>query len=133
MQIHQTAALYAHVIDRREWGRLADVYAEDGVYDSTRGGKFVGLEQIKQYLSSSSQPFIHTGSNLVIELEPGADEATGVAKYVVIREGAIEAGDYSDVWVRTPRGWRIRKRTSTNRALAPLGGTVDTAPRIGPT
>ena len=132
IQIHQTAALYAHVIDGRQWDRLGDVYAEDATYDSARVGQLVGLDKIREYLSTSRQPFIHTGSNLHVTLEEGADQATAVAKYVVIRDGAIEAGDYTDRWVRTPHGWRIAQRRSTNRALAPLAGSVETAPRIGP-
>jgi hypothetical protein len=130
-QIHQAAALYGHVIDGRRWDRLGEVYAEDSVYDSARAGELVGLERIKEYLSTSNQPLIHTGSNLYIELEEGADEATAFSKYIVIRETAIEAGDYTDSWVRTERGWRIAKRASTNRVVAPLGGPVNTASRVG--
>jgi ketosteroid isomerase-like protein len=119
VEIGQVAALYGHLIDAKQWDRLGEIYAEDGTYESQRGGAAEGLAAIRAYLSGNEQPVTHMISNVHVDLAEGADSATGVAKFFVVRaDGDVLAGEYADRWARTPAGWRLAHRRSLVTAPA---------------
>lgn len=128
-QIFQVNALYGHVIDRRQWDRIGEVYAQDAIYDSARGGVLDGIAAIVEYLSSSEQPLAHHVTNIHVELEPGGTRARVIAKFFILRrDGEVGSGDYEDSWVKLEQGWRIWRRKSTRRAALRLGEPAAGAP-----
>ena len=113
-EIEQLASLYGHVVDHREWDRLDEVYAPDGVYDRTSVGGQVhaGLDAVRAYFVSASMPLAHHVTNLVVDrLEDGV--AYSRAKYLVVHvDLAVSSGEYEDVWARRTDGWRLQRRVA---------------------
>jgi hypothetical protein len=124
-EIQQTAALYAHVIDRKEWSRLNEIYAADGVYDTSAFGLGVheGLPAITEFLSGRELS-IHHGTNVFVESwDEASNRAYGYSKFLsVTKSGSVHSGQYIDEWVRTAEGWRFQRRASS--VLAPADFTV---------
>jgi hypothetical protein len=121
-------ALHADVGDYEQLGEL---FAEDGEF--IRGGDvFTGPAAITeavdaQLQNSQTAPknpgwrVRHICTNIRVRVLD-SDNATGRTHYVIYRykgepvegpapvQGAALVGDYNDVFVRTPKGWRIKKR-----------------------
>ena len=122
VEIQQTAALYAHMIDKRAWERLDEVYALDGVYDASAVGLGVhsGVGEIAKFLSDLNLS-IHHGTNMFVDSwhEDGT-RAHGYSKFLSVQaDGVVTSGEYDDDWIRTAGGWRLHRRAS--RVLAPVG------------
>lgn len=114
-EINNVAALYGHIIDHKEWDRLGEVYAADGVYDGTATGsrRHEGLDAVVHYLSSTVQPLVHHSTNVYVEIALDGLTATGRAKWFVIRpDMSMASGYYIDAWRKTPDGWRLSERAS---------------------
>lgn len=112
-EINAVAALYGHLIDSKQWQRMDEVYTSDAIYDGSTSGAHEGLTAIIEYLSTRPTS-IHLCSNVSVDVD--RDMASGAAKYIVIRSDmSMSAGDYTDVWRRTPNGWRLSQRTSRAR------------------
>jgi ketosteroid isomerase-like protein len=113
--IRNAVALYVHVVDRKDWARLGEVYTPDAVYDGTSygGARHDGLPAILAHLAKPTQPPMHTSSDFHIELDEGGLTGRGRGKFVVIRaDMSVIAGGYEDVYVKTDAGWRIQYRSS---------------------
>jgi hypothetical protein len=125
VQIQQLFALFAHVFDNRELRDLDLVFTKDAVIELTKGAgrEFVGLDAIAEFVDSLSPeaPDHHT---LDTALFAGADGTVRArSRYLaVLVDGSVHNGDFFDELVRTPEGWRIRRRVSVPRF--PLGEQV---------
>jgi 3-phenylpropionate/cinnamic acid dioxygenase small subunit len=109
---------YAEVLDRRSWSGLADVFTDDidmdfGTWHATN------LEQVTSHIRSfldGCGPSQHLLGNYRIELD--GDTARSRCYIRVMHFGRDEHegktyemwGEYRDVLVRTPQGWRSRRR-----------------------
>ena len=123
-EIDQLYARYAFAADTGEAEMLARVFTEDGVFDVTNAlsgeplapGQWVpvqGYEQLKvSRRAAAANPLKtprHYTTNILIE--PTAEGAMGAA-YTF--DGSSErTGTYDDQLVKTPEGWRFKKRTAT--------------------
>jgi hypothetical protein len=149
MDILDVQHLYGHVLDRGLWTRLDEVFTEDGVFDPTDVGlpAMRGMDEIREKLiplEERNPTRCHHSTNPVI-LEAAATTARVLSKYICNHPaGIISYGEYEDEMVKTPRGWRIRRRKTRRRGLgrddgASAGIAVDwdqllrdTAPRPPP-
>lgn len=110
---------FARIIDRKQWARIGEVFAEDVVFNYGDGQEQQGMEalrtQFTKYLDvcGPSQHLLGT-----IQLELDGDQAVTRA-YVQARHiGKDEKahlcfdtnGEYIDRWARRADGWRIVRR-----------------------
>jgi 3-phenylpropionate/cinnamic acid dioxygenase small subunit len=117
-QIQRVLYRYGEALDTRNWRLLDEVFVPDVVSDYG-GGPWEGLEQLRRILdhfNSGSGPSLHMFANVMIDLD--GDEARARCTLRAFHQGAgnragltYEAfGRYDDELVRTPSGWRIRRR-----------------------
>ena len=134
-EIEQLSARYSHAIDTcaddgYEYARL---YASDGVFIDmwTQAGidaggiKWQGREKLREISSGAnvtggactSSRFNGSVSHLIVSIviTPTADGATGNA-YMIELGGRdpnriARMGNYEDIYVKTPEGWRFKSRT----------------------
>lgn len=114
--IQQQSARYGHLVDARAFSQLGEIFAPDGAFDVTayQAGRHEGLAAVITFFERAQHPLAHHATNLVVWEEGGVVRAR--SKYIVPGEGGRTfGGDYEDVWVTTPDGWRIRERIVTAR------------------
>jgi hypothetical protein len=128
LAIHALVNEYAWRLDHQRWHEIADLCTEDAVL-SIRRREIVGKAGLAEWASyrqakEVTRKTLHQMTNLRLEAVD-ADHATGVAALVLhIAKGGGSAtyvdlvGDYHDEYVRTPEGWRFRRRR-----LAGIGTT----------
>jgi hypothetical protein len=110
LEIQQLAARYMSFSARKEEGRWREIFTADGVYNAF--GTPYGLDDFPSLLKSAP-PGQYVGNVPVVDFD--GDTATGVQHYVFIDQTTHEMrlAWYSDEYVRTPEGWRIRSRSTT--------------------
>lgn len=118
--IQQILALYGHLLDDRDWPRLAEVFTENAIFDAadTGGGPAVhSLKELQAMFDNprTMHPLAHHITNPYVWQE--ADGTVHARSKIVgiLTEGKVGSGSYFDTLVRTPAGWRIRKRVVTLR------------------
>ncbi len=141
-EIERLSAQYSQAIDScaDNGYAYADLYTPDGVFVDMwsenaikQGGtRWQGREKLREIASGAnfggpgctSTRFNGSVSHLIpsLVITPSADGATGNAYLVELGgrgPGSIERlGNYEDVYVKTPNGWRFKSRT---HARAPNG------------
>ena len=122
IEIHQLLGLYGHVVDAKEWDRFAELFEADAVLDYTgvRAPRvFSGLEEIRQYFRDANHPSAHHVTNIVVSEVAGEVRVQSkfFAPYTRSTHDPLRwfGGDYDDVVVRTPAGWRFHRRVCTGR------------------
>jgi hypothetical protein len=128
-EIQQVEALYGHAVDWPDQSLLPKVFAKDGVFDCRPTGVdqvYEGLDAISAWfgLGKPPHPKVHLMTNVWVYEADG--EVRVKAKWIVRNPhmNMIFMGDYDDVMVKTPDGWRIKYRTCTARD--PSGNFVET-------
>lgn len=110
---------YAWLLDHRRWQDVADLCTEDAVL-IIRGRQIEGRTGLAQWAehraANTARRTQHQMTLLRIEAST-PDEATGTAALVlhVAKAGhggtyVDLVGEYRDEYVRTPDGWRFRRR-----------------------
>ena len=127
IEIQQLAIRYAYGLDTgadKGYG-YADVFTPDGEFVGrqvplTKGRE--ALARVARSVRKANPMYVrHFITNHVIE--PSPDGATGKVYLMVVdcEEGQPSSiyigGHYEDVYVRTPEGWRIKRRNA--RAMEP--------------
>ena len=127
IEIEQLAIRYAYALDSgADNGYMyADVFTPDGEFVGRQVPLTQGREALARVARSvrkaNSMYVRHFIANHVIE--PSADGATGTVYLMVVdcEEGQPSSiyigGQYKDLYVRTPDGWRIKRRDA--RAMGP--------------
>ena len=114
-QILQVDAFFIHLMDRRDFDRLGEAWAEDSSYDGRANGRGLheGLAAVRKYLSTSHQP-VHIHTNYDFDsLEENGTIARGRTRFfVVFEDNVMTTGFADDTWKKTPLGWRIYRRVS---------------------
>jgi hypothetical protein len=112
LEIQQLAARYMAFSAKKEQDldRWREVFTADGAYNAF--GTPYGLEDFPSLLNSAP-PGQYIGNVPVVEFD--GDTAGGTQHYVFIEQTThkMRLGWYTDEYVRTPDGWRIRRRTTT--------------------
>ena len=128
LEIRELLDRYATIVDERRWNALLDVFTPDAEVDYTStGGKSGPLRPVMEWLARALAPWplnLHCVSNVAIEL--AGDRARSRCYFQApmgraLPDGSQEivtnAGRYDDELVRTPTGWRIRRRTCTQTMM----------------
>lgn len=116
---------YCHLIDHGEAGKVGDLFAEDGVWASpevTHTGREAVARTFQARQANTARMSRHVCSTPLIEVV-GEDEARAVTYLTLYRHDGTPGrrasplaglpevvGDYHDVFVRTPDGWRFKSR-----------------------
>jgi hypothetical protein len=122
IEIHQLLGLYGHVVDAGDWDRFGDLFTADAMLDYTavRAPRvFQGVDEIREYFRDAHHPSAHHVTNIVvIEIEREVRVLSKfIAPYTRPTHDPVRwyGGDYEDVVVRTPAGWRFRRRVCRSR------------------
>lgn len=110
--IERIVFLYGHLIDEKEWDRLDEIFAPNFSFriDGTDIA-YEGFEEVKQFMTSIRHPIAHYSTNVLVDVEEGADVATAHVKLFAPRtDGTAAVGTYHDTLVRTADGWRFESR-----------------------
>jgi hypothetical protein len=111
VELHHLCARYMLLTSQFVQDRWLEVFTPDAVYSAF--GTPYTLERFPALLAAAPRgQFI--GNMPVVEFD-GDDRATGEQHYVFIDQQthAMRLGWYEDEYVRTPDGWRIRRRSTT--------------------
>lgn len=111
VEIDQLCARYMMLTSQFVEDRWLEVFTPDAVY--TAFGTPYGLDRFPALLAAAPRgQFI--GNMSVVDFA-GDDAATGKQHFVFIDQQthAMRLGWYNDEYVRTPDGWRIRRRSTT--------------------
>lgn len=116
---------YCHLVDHGEAARIAELFAEDGVWaspETTREGREAIRKAFQARQDNHGRMSRHVCSTPLVEVLD-ADHAAAVTYLTLYRhdgepgrrvsplEGLPEfVGEYQDVFVRTPGGWRFQTR-----------------------
>lgn len=115
--------------DSRDWRALAELYADDGVVVRPNGERVVGRAAIAESYAAgpANRRTRHVCTNWRFDLD-GPDAARGVTTVLVYSwdvdrepdpkfghqlDGRMVIGDFTDLFVRTPLGWRIAERRAS--------------------
>jgi 3-phenylpropionate/cinnamic acid dioxygenase small subunit len=123
--IHQLLGRYGHTIDARDWDAFADLFLPDAVLDYTavRAPKVChGIDEILEYFRPANHPPAHHVMNIVVDetADPSGRVPVHSKFFVPFTRAAnvptrFYGGDYHDVVVRTPAGWRFASKTCVGR------------------
>ena len=116
---------FAYFVDHRDYEKLVALFVEDGTFER-RGEVLRGRAGIMKSMQARPMELItrHVCSNIRIDLQPdGTACGTGCLLLFHGSTNGVAAGatpphsvtvaEYSDVYVATPEGWRIRSRVTT--------------------
>jgi hypothetical protein len=119
-EIQDLMVAYCYAIDHRKWDELDEVFTADAIIDYTEMVGFRGtLAETKTFLVQALKQLLsyqHSISTTQIKIE--GDTARGRTlcsnAMVIDVEGTKQTMFvglwYRDLFVRTPKGWRIRER-----------------------
>ena len=113
LDIARLVELYGHVIDERQFSRVAEIFAEDAVCDvSKRGaGIHVGPDAIRRMweLAGDRHPLAHHATNILVdELADGTVRV--LSKGICVHaDGKVHSTTYRQTAARTAQGWRLTR------------------------
>ena len=116
LAIQALLADYGHVVDDHDWDRAHEVFAEDFVFE--RGDGRPDLHGIADVVATfkGRNMYAHVTTNTTIS-EDDDGTVRAHSKFLGFpNEGQPVTGDYRDVVVRTPQGWRLQRRYAEVRA-----------------
>ncbi len=119
--IERIVNLYGILVDEARWDDLAQVFTESAVLEvAPLEWVMHGVTEIAAGYAGVRHPLGHHMTNTVLDDGPTPDEATGVTKYITVREdGSSGTGTYRDRFVRTAEGWRICERIASLKGRVP--------------
>lgn len=116
LQIQQVLADYGHVVDDHDWERAHEVFADDFVFDMSAVGRpdLHGIADIVANFRGRNM-YAHVTTNTTLT-EQADGTVRAHSKFIGFpNEGPPVTGDYHDELVRTPAGWRLRRRRAELR------------------
>ncbi len=110
VEIQQLLARYAVTITQQDIDGLLEVFTPDGTYSAF--GDTYKLDKFPELVAAAPKGLFLTGTAL-IDLD--GDTATGTQPLCFIDHAThdMRIGYYRDTYVRTEKGWRLRKRAMT--------------------
>lgn len=111
-----------HVDDFLERAKVADLFTDDGVWESDEA-RLEGRDQLVKFFGRNDGPrkSRHVSSNIAVRVT-GPDTAEGLSYFTLYRHlgekprvpdldnQPVILGQYTDAFVRTADGWRIKHR-----------------------
>jgi 3-phenylpropionate/cinnamic acid dioxygenase small subunit len=136
IEVHQLLGQYGHLVDAKQWDRFDELFEPDAELDYTgvrAPAVLHGLAAIQDWFREVNHPSAHHVVNIVVYEEE--DQVRVRSKFFAPYTRPTHepkrwyGGDYDDVVVRTPAGWRFAKRTCSARWLfTPDGPDADSVP-----
>ena len=116
--IHQIFVDYGRHLDQGNWDAYAALFAEDGEVLLGPMGRASGRANIQELMTTTLTPGLGTTYHLITSPDVKLDGDTASAEVmwsvVVMGENGKPAigmvGRHMDTLVRTPEGWRIKRR-----------------------
>ncbi|MEH0421257.1 nuclear transport factor 2 family protein [Streptomyces sp. B21-083] len=110
VQIQQLLARYAVAMTRGDVDLVLAVFTPDGSYSAF--GDTYPLDGFPELIAAAPKGLFMVGTP-VIDLD--GDSAAGTQPLCFVEQSAhdMRIGYYSDTYVRTPDGWRLRTRAMT--------------------
>lgn len=110
VEIQQLLAKYAVTITRGDIEGLVSVFTPDGTYSAF--GDTYPLDEFPELVAAAPKGLFMTGTPLV---ELSGDTASGTQPLCFVDQTNhhMRIGYYSDTYVRTGDGWRLRTRSMT--------------------
>lgn len=122
MEIQQLYARYNNAIDSGDAEGWADTFVPDGKFNTNTGREaLIGfIHNWREKMNGANRR--HWNSNLLINATP--EGASGSVYLLLIDVGVrppaiFAAAKYDDQLVKTPQGWRFKKRTTKAETPAP--------------
>jgi hypothetical protein len=117
-EIQNLYARYNHAHDSSDAKLLATVFTADGEF-VLNGKAMNALGMIKPDMAKPQPQVRHVASSIVIN--PAPDGARGSSYVILVNlqsapPAIMGGGYYEDVIVKTPQGWRFKKRTYSPQA-----------------
>jgi hypothetical protein len=121
LEIQDLQTAYSTAIDTRNWDALDDVFTADAYIDYTAfGGSKGNLAETKAFLANA-MPMFSSFQHLVATSQVKLAGDTATARTICHNPMVLDRGKgkthvfycglwYLDEYVRTPQGWRIKKR-----------------------
>jgi 3-phenylpropionate/cinnamic acid dioxygenase small subunit len=122
IEIHQLLGQYGHLVDAKAWDRFDELFTADAELDYT--GVNVpdvlhGREAIQDFFRAANHPSAHHCVNIFAYDDGGTVRVRSkfFAPYTRPTHDPLRwyGGDYDDIVVKTPEGWRFAKRACTAR------------------
>jgi ketosteroid isomerase-like protein len=121
LEIEQLLIRYCHAIDQRDWDTYRAVYTEDAVIDDVSAGPGNSVEDMVAFLKDALARVVliqHAVSTSSIELDGDTAKARTVCHCPVVLDRGNGETElffqglwYVDEFARTPKGWKISKRS----------------------
>ncbi len=107
--LHQLVALYAHVVDAREWHRVDELFASDGVFDMSALGTapVIGPHAIAALWAGQTHPSAHHNTNMVVTV---TDDGWTLLTKGFWPDGQVGSVIYRDVVRLGEAGYRFASR-----------------------
>jgi hypothetical protein len=123
LAIHELIGLYGHIIDAREWHRVAELFTGDCTYDMTQFGLGIvhGAQAVGALWAApdAMHPLAHHATNIIVSEEPDGTVRVLSKGLGVGPNGRVGSVTYRDIVVRTAGGWRFAARTGELRRQSP--------------
>lgn len=118
--IQELIARYSHAIDSGNYDAWIDCFAEDGAFEGTRAGRFVGRAALKEFTErfearrATEYPNVrHCVLNTVTDIEGDTARSSSYLQVLITgKEGTKFAfcGRYADTFVKVDGAWRFQER-----------------------
>ena len=126
LAIGQVQARYGYLMDDLDWDAIGEVFTEDCVFDASAFGlePAVGFAGVRAMHESADPPLAHHSTNVLVQAIDGDVAVVRSKALGTYSKGRAFSGEYRDAMVRTPDGWRIRRRVVVLRQpLGPAAGS----------
>jgi ketosteroid isomerase-like protein len=115
VEIQQLMALYGHAFDSPDRSLLTLLFTDDAVFDVTQqagGSPADGIDAIRAHLDrwQPFQPSTHNTTNIWVHEKDGETRVWSKWILYIPSDKSVRLGEYNDLVVRTPAGWRIKHR-----------------------
>lgn len=125
---------YSRAVDTSQLELLLTLFTDDAEWDTTAFGMGVerGQEELRDFFAGlirNTEQRCHMAMNHRIDVD--GDTATATVylhAFVTMADGQVDesVGYYADTYLRTPRGWKIRRRVA-NALMEPPAAPVQSA------
>lgn len=107
-EIARLRDLYAAHFDARDPAAFVSLFADDSCMVVPGGKEISGHERLARLVERT--PAGGTHIPVPAEITVDGDAARCCGPYRMERDGSVQTGQYDDVFVRTPEGWRFARR-----------------------
>jgi len=113
LEIEQLLARYAVTITRGDIDGLLGVFTADGTYSAF--GDTYALSDFPDLVAAAPKGLFLTGTALIDIDNDNPDTATGTQPLCFVEQSShdMRIGYYTDTYMRTDAGWRLRTRQMT--------------------